>query len=249
MGNVVSASALVRHCGLQRKLNRERKRTPDQQRAMDLGTLFHSLVKGVTMEDAEVFARAHGLDDFDLRTAVEWDNYMRATWRRPAGLEHEVALGLSTKGVHVPVVEVRPHVYEPDPARPAHAAVHELLTAGRADLVWSEGDVCHVADLKTGRHHVGDPGTRLQNLVLGFAAADRAGLPAMRLGVYYARDGVWEWSSVIELDGREAARLFDEVVDSARLDETPRPGLWCGSCWERRGCAYAFSGDADAGAA
>lgn len=235
---LASASALVRNCGYQRKLNRERPRSSATRAAMDAGSFFHRLVEGHSIEEAR--AEFPKLDDFDVRTAVEWANYFAASWPRPAGLEHEVALGLSLEGKYVPVEEPEPHVYVT--ARDTGRGV-KLLTAGRADLVWVEADVVHVADLKTGRHHVGEPGRRLQNLALGFAAADRARCPLMRLGVYYARDGVWEWSDLIALGTPAAAELFIEVEQAALLDETPRPGPWCSGCWERKGCASAWEGD------
>lgn len=236
---LVSASALVRHCGLQRKLNRERPRAPATRVAMDLGSFFHRLVEGRSIDDAR--AEFPTLGDFEVRQAVEWANYLDVTWPRPPGLEHEVALGLTDGGLYVPVEEPMPHVYAP---RADLLGKVKLLTAGRADLVWPSADVCHVADLKTGRHHVGEPGRRLQNLALGFAAADRGHFDKMRLGVYYARDGVWEWSDVITRVSAEGEALLNEVREAALLDESPRPGVWCAGCWERRTCEHAFDDEA-----
>ena len=205
-------------CGYANVLSKSRKRTPSQRVAMDRGTLFHECVRlGKDAEDPEV---------------QTWVVKARDALKLPPSVEFERALGLSVDGRHVPVEETEPHVYKP-------LASHKMLTAGRADVCWFEAPVAVVGDMKTGRDHLGPPERLPQIAALGFAAADAYGAEAMRLGVYYARDGVWEWSEDIGLDSDKAAELWDMVSTYARVDESPRPGTYCGACWERKGCAHA----------
>jgi hypothetical protein len=219
-----TASAL-KLCGYANVLGKQRKRTKGQQEALDRGDLFHRSVhnwythESVCCNDAEV---------------AEWFRKLTSTWTPPVGAKFEQALGLSPNGRYIAVDEVEPHVYRA--FEPIPGAVPELLTAGRADATWFEAPVVNVGDFKTGRDHLGPPELLPQLQALGFAAADLHGAEAMRLGIYYARDGVWDWSEVIALDSPKAAELWDMVVACATADETPKPGPQCGSCWERKAC-------------
>lgn len=206
-------------CGYVSVLSAKRKRSKGQREAMDRGTDFHECVRlGESSEDP---------------TVQGWLDVAGRALELPAGADLEIPLGLSPDGRHVTVKEVEPHVYEPlTPAK--------LLTAGRADVVWNvNGVVVHVGDFKTGSSHLGPPEMLPQLAALGFAAADLHQAEAMKLGIYYARDGQWDWSEVIPLDSLRAVELWDMVVACATADETPKPGPHCGSCWERKACAHA----------
>jgi hypothetical protein len=168
-----------------------------------------------------------------------WLELLAMQWSPPPGALLEEAMGLCVDGHYVPVLEPQPHVYEPDPA--CELAPGHLLTAGRADVVWCDKGTATVLDFKTGRYAVDAPATNMQVAALGFAAADMFCSRDMRLGIYYARDGVFEWSDVIDLESPDAAALWSDVEAAALLDETPRPGEWCGTCWDKRTgrCAFA----------
>lgn len=212
-----TASAL-KICGYANVLGKQRKRTPSQKAAMDRGSDFHTCLH-------------HGTESDDP-AVKEWLALARRSMQLPDGAELEIPLGLSPDGRHVTVREVEPHVYEP--LMPV-----KLLTAGRADVMWTEPPVVHLGDFKTGTSHLGPPELLPQLQALGFAAADLCSAEAMRLGIYYARDGVWDWSDVIALDSPKAAELWDMVVACATADESPKPGPQCSSCWERKACSHA----------
>ncbi len=220
-----TASALKRNCAHCNVLGKLRKRTPAQKKAMDKGTEFHALADAWLRGDTVANSR-----DKDVHA---WFEALR-TWKVPAGAIPESAVGLGANGAFVPVTEDPPgsHVYKAD---------KPLLTAGRADVMWLEERdgmrILHLSDWKTGRSFVDRPERNLQVAALGFAAAAQMDATHMCLGIYYARQATWEWSPVIALDSEAAADLWRDVHAAATLDDTPRPGPWCGGCWEKNGCA------------
>ena len=207
-------------CGHQDVLSAKRERTPSQARAAKLGHVLHAGVRA-WIETGELI-------ELKPAQAADWLYGLSSSWVPPPGVECEVALGLSPDCRYVPVVEDPPdsHVYKPvDPA-------HALLTAGRADLLWTQDDCVYVPDIKTGRFAPNTPITP-QTMALGLAAADRAGVGYMALGIYLAREVQWLWSDAIALDSEEASRMWDRVQFMAGLGPEPRPGPWCATdCWE-----------------
>ncbi len=241
----VSASALRRHCGHPRQISREQPKSARVQAAADLGTAFHAAVAKWAETGALPPPDACGGDE-----VRGWLELLAMQWSPPPRAMLEHAMGLSPSGRYVDVVEDPPDSHQYVAVDHDAEGPYPLLTAGRADVVWRDGgmepgevlrDIATVLDFKTGRYAVEAPATNLQLAALGFAAADMFGSGHMRLGIYYARDGVFEWSDVIELDGDHAAALWADVEDAALLDETPRPGEHCGPCWERRmgRCSFA----------
>lgn len=99
-------------------------------------------------------------------------------------------------------------------------------------------------DFKTGKS-MPDLATSLQLWSGAFALAAKHGCDAVRLGLYSARDGVFDWypsaTGYVMLDSDEAADAWERVERAALLDEKPRPGAHCEPCWERRlkRCSYA----------
>lgn len=241
--SIVTASALARHCGYKRKLNKGPKHVKVQE-AADEGTRFGRLVQ----------------DWLEGRNPQEpeypdepwcWFEALRATWRPPGGIRCEVPLGLTPEGLYEPVEEPLPHVYVPAPHRLGKV---KLLTAGRADLLWTyeqrglEGTDplrahvtkhVYVADLKRTAWRYGYPGLLPQLMALGLAAAAMERADVLHLGLYGARDGAWDWSDPIEL-AEHGESMLAEVTEMATLDEEPRPGDWCSSCYERRACEHAL---------
>jgi hypothetical protein len=104
-------------------------------------------------------------------------------------------------------------------------------------------DRLYLVDWKTGKWPVTPPAKNLQVNAAGIALAQRPGFIAPPTayvpGIYYTRDGVFEWGEPVELGGPAHLAIFEEIRAAALLDETPRPGDHCGSCWERRACAHA----------
>lgn len=214
-----TASALRRFCAYPNVLSRITPRSDKLQAACDKGTEFHRVVK----EWAE--GRNPVTRDDEVRGWLEL--FEMGFLPPPKDALYEFPMGLGPLGTYVPVTETEPHVYSAIDGQP-------LLTAGRADAVWVHDRIVRVADWKTGAYAVDPPGSNLQLLSLGFAAASMLEAEAMELAVYYARDGAWVWSDVIPLDSEAAADAWAEVEAAALLDDSPRPGVHCEPCWERR---------------
>ncbi|HYF54401.1 MAG TPA: hypothetical protein VEA41_09095 [Salinarimonas sp.] len=221
---LITASQLTRYCGYARVLGKKRKRTRSQLAAMAKGDAFHlAAAHTITAGPGDV-------TDVADPEVFEWLRVFLLNWQRRS-VDVELAVGISPTGRHVPVTEPEPHKYVAADARAT------LLTAGRADIAWlEEPSTAVVLDLKTGKHPPEHPDTNLQLWSLGLAYADMVGAERLRVGLYFARNGTTEWSGTIPLDSEEAAQRWADVEHAARLDETPRVGPWCETCWERRGC-------------
>lgn len=176
-----------------------------------------------------------------------WIELLAMSWAPPPGARFELALGLSPNGRYVPVEEPEPHVYVATDGS-------KLLTAGRADLTWCRADpelwnegrkVAVVRDWKTGSYPVAHPRENLQLLALGFAAADMFGAEAMQLEINYVRDGVTE-TETFDVDSPMAADAWADLEAAALLDDQPRPGPHCETCWERRKRTCTFAEQPDA---
>lgn len=227
---IVSASALVRHCGFARKLNRERPRTPEQQAAMDRGTKFHAAVEvdPVGMSRGQV----PQVDDMEMQG---WIDLLASTdeFRPTVNVETEILWGLGFDGQYVAAVETQPHVYDPAPGQPS------LLTAGRADIAWERHGCIYVADWKTGKWPTTPAVDNLQVNAAGTALAARTDSASYIPMIYYARDGFWDVGREVVIGSADWMRIFGEVKNAAMLDETPRPGEHCRGCWSKRACAHA----------
>jgi hypothetical protein len=204
--------------------DRPSKRRDD---AAETGRLFHRYVE-TWVNDLDGTLRC---DDAPgpVRT---WLRKLENAWAPREGTECEVALGLAPDLSFVPVVEDPPgsHVYVPtEEGRP-------LLTAGRADLLWIADDCLHVCDIKTGQFYLGDPSKLRQLQGQGLAAAARAGMSRLRVGVYYARLGMFDWSPIAAEGDALWVQWQREVVEAATMPPAPRPGPWCLSCWSRKDC-------------
>jgi hypothetical protein len=225
---LVTGSSLTAPCGHVRALRKLRKPTADQQAAMDRGTVFHQAV--------ERWARTRELPVLPDLELQGWIDLLAADWEPPVDGEYEVAWGLRAaddgRPVYVEVTEPEPHVYV---ARDGG----QLLTAGRADVAWWAVEGLCVADWKTGRWPAPPAEKNLQVNAAGIALALKRGASSYRPGIYYARDGFWDWGPRVVFGTAAADRILEEVRDAALLDETPRPGPHCAACWERRACAHA----------
>lgn len=222
---IVSASALVRHCGHARKLDRERPKSANAQAACDRGTVFHMAVE--TWLSSGVFPLVADLE------IQGWLDLLACNWVPPVDAATEIAWGLSLLGDHIDVVEREPHVYV---AREVSAP--PLLTAGRADVAW-RGEHLVVVDWKTGKYQATPAEMNLQVNAAGIALARRAGMGSYQPRIYYARAGFWDDGPVVVFGTPAHKRILDEIRAAALLDETPRPGDHCGTCWSKRACDHA----------
>lgn len=124
-----SFSSLKAFCSHPETFERKAKKSRDE--AADRGTMFHKYIEMwvLALRQGTVF-HCDGAPE-PIRT---WIRKMRETWTPPAGLETELAVGLADVPVpvFVDVAEPQPHEYA------AKDGKTQLLTAGRADLVWVE---------------------------------------------------------------------------------------------------------------
>jgi hypothetical protein len=163
-----------------------------------------------------------------------------AQWTPPEKIMVEMALGLGEHGSYLRVTEPEPHVYVAD----ANAG-EALLTAGRADLVYLEGDTVVVLDWKTGKYTPEDPATNLQLWALGIAAGELTRAEHIKVGLYMAQPGTFLWSTdnakPVARRSLEWSRRFADVQEAARVSAAgtpvPTPDN-CRSCWEKRNCEF-----------
>lgn len=236
---MISASKLIRYCGyvhvlaaLPPKGKAELQREENKRLAADRGRVFHQAV-----DDWVARGNLPMVDDLEIQG---WLDLLMSQWAPPVSTVTEVAWGLSPSGEYLEVDEPEPHVYV---ARNGSS----LLTAGRLDVGWTQGaniygDRPHIAaccDWKTGRYPVTPAHRNLQCNAGGMALAQKLGAEAYLPGVYYTRDGFFDWGEPVLLGSPEHQAMFAEVKMAALLDGTPVPGSHCSSCWERKRCAHA----------
>lgn len=227
---LISASSLKRFCRHDKVLEKKRPKNQAVIDAADEGTRFGKLVQD-WIEGREPVVPEIKDEPW------HWYQNMRASWRPPSGVLCEVALGLAHDGRHIHVMEPEPHVYVPGPGAPA-----PIMTAGRADLAWVGDAAAVVGDLKRSAWRYGPPAQHPQLMALGLAWAARTAKRFLFVGLYDARDASWGWSDCIDLDV-DGAEMLTEVREMATMDDEPRPGPWCGGCWEAKNCAKAWEGE------
>lgn len=224
---MITASALKPHCGYAAVLEARRPRSEKLVIAGQRGGGFHGAVERWAKDGEPPTI------DGDLE-AQGWLDLLASQWSPPRGAMFELAWGLSPEGEYVAVDEPEPHKYV---ARNGS----QLLTAGRADVCWvaDPARLLVVADWKTGAWPVTEAHANLQVNAAGRALAKWLECPAYAPAIYYARDGFWDWGVRVWLGSPNDTAMFAAVREAALLDETPRPGPWCGRCWQRKNCAFA----------
>ncbi len=263
-----SSSALRRDCAYPNILDAQRKAEPlpaAVQKALDqLANEWRDKWTGPrvpTEVKAVVKLKVAGIRGHKLHAAIEqwkregkvpnafpgtelqeWLDKLSETWDpgEAEAIHLETAWGLSPSGDHVMVSVPRPLEYESLDGSP-------LLTAGRCDLDEHFGSgVLYTVDWKTGKWRVEPAKTNLQVNAAGIALAKRRGMRAYQPGIYYARDGEWDWGDVVELGSQAEADIFADIRAAATLPASPLPGPHCESCWEsRKGrCPAAWKGAA-----
>lgn len=217
-------------CAFPETLDKPSKRRDD---AAALGKLFHKAI--------EVWAHTDDTSHFEAlpEPARGWALRMKQRWTPPEGLEVELAVGLADLPYpeYVPVKEDPPDSHE-------YSAIDgktPLLTAGRADLVWVAEGIVHVADIKTGQFYLGDPSKLRQLQAQGLACLlretlNQPGLHSVKIGVYYARLGMFDWAPTLAAGTAEWNAAWLDVLNAAKLPATPRPGAHCLGCWDKKAC-------------
>lgn len=222
---MISASALAPNCAYAKVLSAKRPRPPSTVEAADRGTAFHAAVETWIKE-----GEYPTVDDLEMQG---WLDLLASQWTPPEHAEVEVAWGLRPDGTYTDVDEPEPHVYV---ARDGG----ELLTAGRADLVFERAGVLHVVDWKTGRWAAAPAVANLQVHAAGLALAAQTGLHGYLPMIYYVRDGYPDFGDVVPLGSPVRAEMLERVREAATLPPEPRPGPWCARCWERKDCPDPF---------
>jgi hypothetical protein len=231
---VISASALKPNCAYPTVLKRGKVVTPDQQRAMDRGTAFHAAIECWARTGAPPVVADPEIQGWADLLCAELPHQGMGWIPGVTVALVEEAWGLWDDGRYTPVSEPMPHVY---------AALGEyrdgvaLLTAGRADLAWCAGaSTLVVLDWKTGKWPAPPAGCNLQVNGAGIALAQFTGMPWYLPGIYYARDGAFDWGDPVRMGSPEQLAMWRDVREAALLPPEPRPGEWCGDCWERKAC-------------
>lgn len=222
---MITASALKRFCRHDDVLKARKPRSAALETGGARGTVFHAAAEAWIKRTCDV----PQVEDLEIQG---WIDLLTATWEIPRAPHVEVAWGLTMAGQYIDVVETSPgsHVYVTmDPGV-------QLLTAGRSDLCWTDGGELSNADWKTGKWPAPPARENLQVNAGGIALAQRFGAGAYRPGIYYARDGYWDWGDTVELGSLAHAEMLADIREAAQLDAEPHPGAHCGSCWERRAC-------------
>jgi hypothetical protein len=200
-----------------------------RDKAAGKGTLFHSYI-----EKAVLGVTFFGEHDEDVKV---WVQRLFSCWEIPSGCMSEVAIGLDAAGKAHEVDEPEPHCYvAKDPSV-------EIITAGRLDLRWHEDDgkTLVVVDLKTGQSYLGDPWSIPQLVAQAVAALAMewrgdSKVERVKLGVYYARLGIFDYGSGPQ-NAAQVADRFKDVSRWALMTNEPRPGAHCLSCYEKKSCA------------
>lgn len=240
---MITASALRLYCGYPRALEKvapttakERDAAARKQAGADKGTMFHEAIQAW-----------QNLGELQMVADLEvwgWLQTLAMSWYPAPHMLLELPLGLRPDMTGVRCSEPMPHEY---------VAVDdsELLTAGRADAVWTERSpgglhIVHVRDWKTGRWPVAPVADNPQATMLALAACSVADADGFVREIYYARDGHCDADAEPVLRGSyDFSRCELMVRVAARLDDEPKPGSHCEPCWERRmkRCQYAQQPD------
>lgn len=223
-----SASALKRHCAFPNVLGRDRVQSPETVLACERGTRFHAL--------AEQWIKTRSFPDIADAEILGWLELLASQWQAPPDALTEVAWGLDKNMQYVDVVEPEPHKYV------AADGKTELLTAGRADVAYRDHwhpDILRIVDWKTGRWATTPAQHNLQVHAAGVALTQKLVARSYMPGIYYVRDGWFDWGDPVEFVSGQYMDMVWEIREAALLPEEPRPGPHCATCWERKRCGSA----------
>lgn len=145
----------------------------------------------------------------------------------------EEPIGLGANGCYLAVVKTIDGSYA--------CPVGELLVPATPDMYWvvdgPNGKTVYVGDIKTGEHPIPGGALSLQFVAPALALADKHGADWIRTGIWWARDGRWEWSKEpIAVDSELAVQLWTRIRSAATNPPQAVTGPHCSDCWQRAHC-------------
>jgi hypothetical protein len=239
-----SFSSLQRDCNYPELIQLGHPRSWASEQALKKGSEFHDHVLAPYATSGEY--------PYPQNKDVQaWGRILQRSWIPPEGCESEIAVGLAAGDTpaYAEVVEVEPHVYisadlvdqdawdaMDEEGRDAIKEENDkyVLTAGRLDLVWQDGNVLVVVDAKTSSKHLGDPWGIPQLVAQAVTAHCKYGSLGVRLGVYYARIGRFDFGQ--DRYGADVRGMFPQVKEWALRDSLPKLGAHCLSCYSAKEC-------------
>lgn len=231
----VRASALneAELCGLAPDISR--RRNASGRKAL-LGVAWHACCDGGTETKASAAALSRLTPD--ERTEV-------AAWKPPticspvpgaklsyAFATRERPVGLDVNGCYVDVIKGIDGGYA--------CPVGDLLVPATPDMFWTAdleiGKVVFVGDIKTGEMPITGGALSLQFVAPALALADKYEADWICTGIWWAREGRWEWSEPVAVDSELAVQLWQRIRSAATNPIQAVTGPHCNDCWQRAHC-------------
>lgn len=232
----VRASALneAELCGLAPEISR--LRNASGRKALT-GTAFHAVCDGgVGTKDAQA----------KLARLTPEERAEIATWKAPTNCRpvegvqlsyltatREQPVGLSVGGGFIEVMKMTDGSGYAFP-------VEGCLVPATPDMYWvaetTIGKVVFVGDIKTGEHPIPGGPLSLQFVAPALALADKYEADWICCGIWWARDGRWDWSEAIAVDSDLAVQLWQRIRSAATNPPQAVTGAHCADCWQRAHC-------------
>lgn len=211
-------------CGQVRVLNQQFPRT---YRNTIIGSAFHAIAG----DQPDAVAR------LELLTPDE--AHELSTWKRPDDIElGGVALRYAdaTKETLVGLDEGCGYIDAQVDDAGNYVELPRLLVPARPDMYWVAGGTVFVGDIKTGEHPILGGPLSLQFVAPALALCDKHGADFFRTGIWWAREGRWEWSEQIAVDSPLAVQLWQRIRRAATNPPVPVVGAHCSGCFQRAFC-------------
>lgn len=172
-----------------------------------------------------------------------------AQWKRPSAYPfpfteielryedavRETPVGLGVNGGYVKVTRGIDGSYGCPTSDP-------VLVPATPDMVWyrddwTKGGIVFVGDIKTGALPIPGGTLSLQFVAPALALADLHGADWIRTGIWWAREGRWEWHpEAIAVDSDLAVELWTRIRSAATNPPEAVTGPHCSDCWQRAHC-------------
>lgn len=235
----VRASALneAELCGLAPEISR--LRNASGRKAL-MGTAAHAVFDGGIGSKAAEKALARLTPD-ERAEIAQWKKPTPARFpdnELDSGLRYEDAtretpVGLDVNGCFVAVIKGIDGGYA--------CPVGELLVPATPDMYWisddgPDGTVVYLGDIKTGEMPITGGALSLQFVAPALALADKFNADWICTGIWWAREGRWEWSEPVAVDSELAVQLWQRIRSAATNPIQAVTGPHCNDCWQRAHC-------------